>query len=120
MLLEGTEGQHMFDNMTVTRRGRVILQEDPGNQPDLAKVWEYDVARDALVLIAQHDPDRFSPGGPSFLTTDEESSGVIEATDILGDGWFLLDVQEAHPSLDPELVSGGQLLALHIPPGRRF
>jgi hypothetical protein len=45
---------------------------------------------------------------------------VIEATDILGDGWFLLDVQEAHPSLDPELVSGGQLLALHIPPGRRF
>jgi hypothetical protein len=120
MLLDGTEGQHMFDNMTVTHRGRVILQEDPGNQPYLAKVWQYDIAGDSLALLAQHDPDRFSPGGPNFLTTDEESSGVIEATAILGDGWFLADVQEASPSLDPELVSGGQLLALHIPPGRRF
>ena len=119
-LLDGTEGQHMFDNMTVTHRGRVILQEDPGNQPHLAKVWQYDIADDSLALIAEHDPDRFLPGGPDFLTTDEESSGVIEATAILGDGWFLADVQEASPSLDPELVSGGQLLALHIPPGRRF
>lgn len=120
MLLDGTEGQHMFDNMTVTRRGRVILQEDPGNQPYLAKLWQYDIERDSLTLIAQHDPDRFSPGAPNFLTTDEESSGVIEAAGILGDGWFLADVQEASPALDPELVSGGQLLALHIPPGRRF
>jgi hypothetical protein len=120
MLLDGTEGQHMFDNMIVTHRGRVILQEDPGNQPYLARVWQYDIARDSLALIAQHDPGRFTPGAPDFLTTDEESSGVIEATGILGEGWFLADVQEASPSPDPELVSGGQLLALHIPAGRRF
>jgi hypothetical protein len=37
--------------------------------------------------------------------------------DILGEGWFLGDVQ-AHYATDGELVEGGQLFALHIPPGR--
>ena len=60
---------------------------------------------------------------PDFLgTNDEESSGIIDVSDILGEGWFLLDVQAPHPLPDAdarELVAGGQLLALHIPPGRR-
>jgi hypothetical protein len=54
------------------------------------------------------------------LTQDEESSGVIDVSAILGSGWYLLDVQAHYnpdPS-DPELVEGGQLLAMHIPPGK--
>nr|MBA3323048.1 DUF839 domain-containing protein [Pyrinomonadaceae bacterium] len=118
MLLDGTEPHQMFDNMTVTRRGQIFLQEDPGNQDYLAKLWRYNIAGDNLNLIAQHDPDRFLPGAPNFLTRDEESSGIIDAEEILGEGWFLLDVQ-AHFSIPGELVEGGQLLALFNPAPRR-
>jgi hypothetical protein len=38
--------------------------------------------------------------------------------DILGSGWFLMDVQ-AHYGTDAELVEGGQLVAIHLPPARR-
>jgi len=118
MLLDGTEPHQMFDNMTITRRGQIFLQEDPGGQTYLAKLWRYNIAGDNLNLIAQHDPDRFLPGAPNFLTIDEESSGIIDAEEILGEGWFLLDVQ-AHYSIPGELVEGGQLLALFNPALRR-
>jgi secreted PhoX family phosphatase len=117
MLLDGTEGQKMMDNITINGRGQVIIQEDPGNQAYVARVHRYDVATDTLTTIAQHDPNRFLLGAPSFLTQDEESSGVVDVSDILGEGWYLLDVQ-AHYATDAELVEGGQLMALHVPPGR--
>lgn len=117
MVLDGTEGQTMFDNITVNDRGQVLLQEDIGNQTPLGKVWQYFPDTDTLTEIAHHDPDRFAPGAPNFLTQDEESSGVIPAP-FLGEGWYLLDVQ-AHYSIPGELVEGGQLLALHVPPGRK-
>jgi hypothetical protein len=41
---------------------------------------------------------RSSTDNPAFLTQDEESSGIIDAEEILGPGWFLLDVQV--PKLD--------------------
>jgi hypothetical protein len=44
---------------------------------------------------------------------------VIDASAILGKGWYLLD-QQAHYAMEAELVEGGQLLALHIPPGKNF
>lgn len=115
LLLDGTEGQQMFDNLTVTKEGKIILQEDPGGQSHLAKIWEYDPASDSLNLLAQHDPDRFVSGSPNFLTQDEESSGIIDVTDILGSAGqnaFLLDVQ-AHYNLGGELVQGGQLLLMY-------
>ena len=115
MLLDGTEGQQMLDNMTVTKQGKILLQEDPGNQTHLAKIWEYDPTTDQLLLLAQHDPDRFDPaapaGGEPFLTQDEELSGIIDVTDILGSAGqnvFLFDVQ-AHYPIPGELVQGGQL-----------
>jgi hypothetical protein len=119
ILLDGTEGQKMMDNITINARGQIVIQEDPGNQAYIAKIWLYDIATDKLTEVAHHDPDRFAPGAPSFLTHDEESSGVIDASALLGEGWYLL-VQQAHYANDAELVEGGQLLALHIPPGRNF
>lgn len=115
MLLDGTEGQHMLDNVCATRGGRLLLQEDVGGQAHLGRIWTYDLATDALTEIARHNPDLFSPGGPAFLTQSEESSGVIDVSDILGDGWFLFDVQ-AHYTTTPELVEGGQLLLVYVPP----
>lgn len=117
MVLDGTEGQRMFDNLTISDRGHVLLQEDIGNQTPLGKVWQYFPDTDTLQEIAHHDPDRFAPGAPNFLTQDEESSGIIPAP-FLGESWYLLDVQ-AHYSIAGELVEGGQLLALHVPPGKK-
>ena len=119
MLLRGNEGQHMLDNLTIDRRGRLILQEDPGGQAHLAKIWAYDTTTGAFAVVAQHDPDRFLPGAPGFLTVDEESSGVIDAGDVLGEGWYLLDVQ-AHYGAAADVYEGGQLIALHVPPGRKY
>ena len=113
-LLDGTEGYQQLDNMTIDKHGHLLLEEDPGAVSYLAKIWQYDITSGGLKLLAQHDPSRFSPGGADFLTIDEESSGIIDASDILGAGWFLLDVQ-AHYNNGPELVEGGQLLALYNP-----
>jgi hypothetical protein len=109
-------GPRMLDNMTVNSRGQVISLEDVGNNAYLGGVYQYDPSTGALTRVAQHDPALFAAGSPGFLTQDEESSGVIPAP-FLGNGWYLIDVQNHKGSSDPELVEGGQLLALHIPPG---
>jgi len=83
LLLNGTEGQQMFDNITVDSHGRVVLCEDVGNNAHLGRVWQYDPATDALTQLAQHDASRFVTGGANFLTQDEEASGVIDVTHIL-------------------------------------
>ncbi|BAZ33978.1 5'-nucleotidase/2',3'-cyclic phosphodiesterase (plasmid) [Cylindrospermum sp. NIES-4074] len=113
-VLNGTEGQKMFDNMAIDKYGHILLQEDVGNNAHIGKIWQYDIATDTLTQIAQHDPSRFLSGGANFLTQDEESSGIIDAQDILGAGWFLLDVQ-AHYGISGEVVEGGQLLAFFNP-----
>jgi hypothetical protein len=124
MLLEGdetggtTERYHQLDNITANGRGQLILQEDPGNRAYLARVWRYDPANDELEPLAQADPRRFAPPTPDPFTQEEESSGVIDVSEILGEGWYLLDVQAHYALTDPELFQGGQLLAMHIPPER--
>jgi hypothetical protein len=109
-MLDGTEGQQMFDNLTVATNGDVLLQEDPGNQAYLARIWRYLPATDTLVEVARHSTDRFLNGAPGFLTQDEESSGIVAAP-FLGEETYLLDVQ-AHYGIAGELVQGGQLLTL--------
>jgi hypothetical protein len=118
-LLDGSEGQKMLDNITVSNRGQLILQEDPGNQAYVARVWRYYPDSDELVEVAHHDTDLFSPASDAFVTQDEESSGVIDVSSILGDGWFLLDDQVHKALSDPELVERGQYTALHVPGGQK-
>jgi hypothetical protein len=124
MLLDGTEGQEMFDNLTIDKRGRILIQEDPGNQGYSAKIWVYDIDTGSRGIVAQFDTSRFgSPtqGAQAPFTTDEESSGIIDASDILGPGWFLMDVQAHYnmatttPPGAAELVEGGQLIAMFVP-----
>jgi len=119
MLLDGTEAQQMLDNMTVTTDGLILLQEDPGGQDYLSKVWAYDLSTGALLEYAQHTAKYFGIGAPEFLTRDEESSGIIDITDIVGIGsarrTYLADVQ-AHYGIAGELVEGGQLLVIQAVP----
>jgi hypothetical protein len=115
LLLNGSEGQQMFDNITVDAQGRVTLCEDVGNNAHLGKVWQYDPATDALSQLAQHDASRFLTGGTGFLTQDEEASGVIDVSHILGNAGenvYLIDTQ-AHFTVAGEQVEGGQLQLIH-------
>ncbi|MBS9383587.1 MAG: SdiA-regulated domain-containing protein [Dolichospermum sp. BR01] len=108
---------NMFDNMTVDKYGHILLQEDVGGAAHNGKIWQYDIATDTLKLLAKHDPARFGDIGVAAtapFNNDEESSGIIDAQDILGPGWFLLDTQ-AHYGISGELVEGGQLQALFNP-----
>ena len=119
-LLRGGEGHRMLDNLCIDAQGRILLQEDPGNTPRIARIWLYGIDSKALVEVAYHNPVFFEPlfGLPQYLTSDEESSGIIDASGALGDGWFLAVVQ-AHRNIaatEPELVEDGQLLALYVAP----
>jgi hypothetical protein len=113
MLVDGfVSGVQMMDNMCIDPMGRVIIQEDIGNQPASGKIWLYNIENAKLKEIAQHDPARFNPPVLPF-SQDEESSGVIDMFGILGKGWYTLNVQ-AHYPIAGELVEGGQLLAMRI------
>ncbi|NOT38088.1 MAG: T9SS type A sorting domain-containing protein [Saprospiraceae bacterium] len=109
-VLDGSEGQKMLDNITIDQSGHIFLQEDPGSNIYLAKVWMYDIATDKLIPIAQFNPNLFIPSSENFLTQDEESSGIIDVQDILGPGKFMLNAQ-THYSIPGEIYEGGQLLA---------
>jgi hypothetical protein len=113
----GSDGPLMMDNITVSERGQIFIQEDPGNNAYLAGIYRYDISSKRLQRIADHDPQRFLTAGAVFDTIDEESSGIIPAP-FLGAGKYLLDVQNHKKLNDPELVEKGQLLIMNVPPGQ--
>ena len=120
-LLGSIEGQNMADNMCVfndlTGGTRVMIQEDPGNAVHNAKTWLYTVATDSLQLILESDKARFGDIGIAAVAPfnqDEENSGVIDARDTLGLGWFIGNLQ-AHYTIPGELVQGGQVYAFFAP-----
>ncbi|MGB8436913.1 MAG: hypothetical protein WCE38_21925, partial [Burkholderiales bacterium] len=122
ILLRGNEGHRMLDNVAIDGLGRIVMDEDPGGNDRIAKIWLYAIDTQELIQVAAHNLKIFDPDSkkPEFITNDEESSGIIDVADILGEGWFLLDVQSHKATSDPELVEGGQLLALWIDPGVGF
>lgn len=109
----------MFDNITIDGLGRIVLQEDVGGTDRLGRVYVYGIDSGKLQQVAAHNAKFFGGNAttnPNFLTNDEESSGVVDASHILGKGWFLLTVQSHKAVGDPELVEGGQYLGLYIDP----
>jgi len=120
LMVDGTEAHQMFDNLTIDTQGNILIQEDPGNQEYLARIWSYNIASGTLTEVAKHDPARFGdigvPASSSF-NTDEESSGILDASSFLGAGWFLMNVQSHRStgSSDLESVEKGQILAIFVP-----
>lgn len=135
VLVDGAvTGQKMLDNMTVDGDGKVLMQEDVGNQVHLGKIWSYDPGTRVTRLVAQHDADRFIAGaagdidGSSAKQSDEESSGIVDISDLLAGTagydthayrYFLLDVQAHYDrvngvQLPADLVEGGQLLVMKL------
>lgn len=117
--LTGTDGTtaRSFDNMVAGEDGSILIQEDPGNSSYIAKTWKFDPVSGTWTQILESDRSRFLPGA-TFLTQDEENSGIIEVTSILGrnDGkrYYLADNQ-AHYGIGGELVEGGQLYMVSAP-----
>jgi hypothetical protein len=135
VLLDGTtyngEGKVLSrpDNITaVTNQAgstMLVICEDNGATSQL---WLFDTVTEQLMQVGVGDPARFLASG-EFVTdfrqvgrtgdADMEFSGIVPAYDILGEGWFLLDVQ-VHHYLDDlggarEIFEGGQLMAVYIP-----
>ncbi|GAA4233086.1 hypothetical protein FHR32_001598 [Streptosporangium album] len=81
LLLDGSESPYlnMPDNITIDQQGNLLIQEDPGNNAHVARVLAYRIADGARGVVAQFDPAQFAPTADpaSFLTQDEESSGII-------------------------------------------
>lgn len=105
MVLDGSEDPFLNkpDNMTISN-GFLFLQEDPGGNDHLSRVLSYEIATGKITVVAQFNEEYFAPGAAKQITNDEESSGIIDVTDIWaakGDTarYFLLDAQvHAKPS----------------------
>lgn len=125
---------HSVDSITVDPLGRVLLQEDPGNETYFTRTLLYLPEEDSLYSVAEGNRDVFGRLGSHFLTTDEEAAGIIPVFDLLGEGWYLTAIQanveedwakkvlprqlsfEEQVQLETDLVTPGQLCAIFIPP----
>ena len=117
LLLDGSEAPYLSkpDNMTIDDRGNLLIQEDPGANDHLARILAYRIADGALGVLAQFDPAQFTPGSAGYLTNDEESSGIVDVSRLIGrPSTFLFDAQVHAPLPDPELVERGQLLVMTV------
>ncbi|MGH2839451.1 MAG: alkaline phosphatase PhoX [Solirubrobacteraceae bacterium] len=130
LLLDGSEAPFLNkpDNMTIDKRGNLLIQEDPGKNVSVARIVAYDIATGRRGVVATFDPDLFAPATPggedAKITVDEESSGIIPTDQQLGKGTFLFDAQ-IHPAksdgsyndgTEPtgEEAEKGQLLVLRV------
>jgi hypothetical protein len=112
------------DNMDASGKVLMIQEDresafrDPPFSGGYGRVMEYRFSNQSLRSVARvNTPPPLRPG-------TWESSGIIDAGDVLGKDWWLLDVQ-AHsttapqpgPTLTPNSSVGedGQLLALFVP-----
>lgn len=128
MILNG-DAPHMDDiynpdNMDASEKVLMIQEDresafrDPPFSGGYSRVMEYRFSDGSLRSVARvNTPPPLRPG-------TWESSGIIDASHVLGKDWWLLDVQ-AHsttapqpgPTLQPNSSTGedGQLLAMYVP-----
>ena len=84
--------------MAIDENGYILIQEDPGNNAHVARVLAYRIKDGKLATVATFDPKYFTAAGSNFMTIDEESSGIIDATSLLRKGndknsYFFLNAQ---------------------------
>jgi hypothetical protein len=92
------------DNIDVGHSS-LMLQEDASD----AKVWMYSLATGTWTHVAQVDQDQ----NPATIGDPGESSGIVDASDWLGAGWWVLDVQ-SHTN---QTVTTGTPFVWNGPPG---
>lgn len=113
MLLDGTEGIVSPDNIAINSHGQMLICEDPnftlvGRD---SSIWLYNIHTGALARAVEMNTAYAFSVNPAYTRGSWETSGVIDATNTLGEGWWIFDVQAHYNIGDAELVEGGQLLA---------
>jgi secreted PhoX family phosphatase len=134
MLLDGSEAPYLSkpDNIEVDSAGNVLIQEDPGNNAHLARLLAYNIASKKIAVVAQFAAKYFDAANTeTFITADEESSGVTEVTSLFKSGatdtnkYYILNAQihatiaKARPDLTDatsiaNAIEGGQVYLLTV------
>jgi hypothetical protein len=120
LVLDGSEtpNLYMIDNIDFDSTGRyIMIQEDAGRNNHLTRLVAYDTVLRKLAVVAQFVNTYFDPTIPgTYMTNDEESSGIINVTKLLFDvntsdlgETFLLNAQ-VHPA---SRVLGGTTLIVN-------
>jgi hypothetical protein len=125
VVLDADASDDLFnpDNLALSAKALVIQEDRNYAHSGYNRVLAYRFADETLEAVARTDPRPIAierAGGPGAW----ESSGVIDASELFGEGWWLLDVQAGDvsvsvpgPSLEPGSAEGegGQLLKVFIP-----
>ncbi len=118
-------GGQMFDNIAADGAGRILIDEDPGEDRFASGIWLYDPRQPGKASrIAESAAEYFvDEKSPSFMTLDEEQSGILEVTPLVTKApWFdgarryylgVMQIHQRHP--DSALVEYGQLYLLSGP-----
>lgn len=82
MLLDGSEAPYLNkpDNITVDAFGHIMIQEDPGNNEQVSRLFAYDLTSKKIAVVAKFKDEYFAASSKTKMTIDEESSGIIDAT----------------------------------------
>jgi hypothetical protein len=130
LLLDGSEDIYMSkpDNITVDVNGNVLIQEDPGNNAHLARIVSYRISDGKVGTIAQFKAEYFSSTGASFITQDEETSGIIDVTDELRTSktdkasyfMFVAQIHSTPAKARPDLPADDALLAKAVEGGQWY
>ncbi len=132
LLIDGAVGStkvNMLDNLVVDQlTGHLLLEEDVSGGAHNGKIFDFDPATRTLLMLGMHDQSRFGNVGvpaTSPYSQDEEFSGIIDVTGILGrnDGlrYYLTSDQDhstintANHPISNLTVQGGQLLLVAAP-----
>jgi hypothetical protein len=124
VLLDAAAGDDIFqpDNLGISDRALVIQEDRNWKKSGYNRVLAYDLASGTLTPVARADPDQSIIGEKGLGAW--ESSGVVDASDVFGPSWWLIDVQAHYTtmhvpdqSLEPNTAKGegGQLELLFIP-----
>jgi len=109
LVLDGSETPNLYsiDNIDFDSTGQyIMIQEDPGANNHLSRLVAYDTVAKKLAVVAQFEDKYFnSANTATYMTNDEESSGIINITNLFADVTntvrdgeiFLLNAQ-VHPA----------------------